>query len=359
MTRDLRNGIAAACLILGSSMFVISAADTALAAKGDNSKSQEFVEDAQQYMDKGDINAAVIQLKNALQQDPNNVSARKLLGDIYLKVGNGPAAEKELKAAQQRGANDKDIQVLIAKAYLLQSKFDKVIKELKDDVTDPKFRLEVLLTRGQAFLGINELKDAEAAFTAAENIKQDDIRAKIGLVRILAVQNKVKEAEAKIDEALLLKGDSAEALVLKGGIRRLSRDLEGAVQAFDKAIKVSKGNLRAHLGRAAALIDLNKDVEAEADLQVVFQRSRKHPLANYLSALSLAKKKDFSGAQEAIQRGGPALDNHMPSVFLKGAINYGLNQLEQAAANLGRFVQKKPQKHSRAEIVRRYAGPQE
>jgi putative PEP-CTERM system TPR-repeat lipoprotein len=342
MIRDLRNGIAAAGLILGLSMFVIATADTALAAKGDNNKSQEFVEDAQQYMDKGDINAAVIQLKNALQQDPNNVSARKLLGDIYLKVGNGPAAEKELKAAQQRGANDKDIQVLIARAYLLQSKFDKVLKELKDDVTDPKVRLEVLLTRGRAFLGINELKDAEVAFTEAEKIKKDDIRPKIGLVRILAVQNKVKEAEAKIDEALLIKGDSAEALVLKGGIRRLSRDLEGAVQAFDQAIKASKGNLRARLGRAAALIDLNKDVEAEADLQIVFQRSRKHPLANYLSALSLAKKKDFSGAQEAIQRGGPPLDDHMPSVFLKGAINYGLNQLEQAAANLGRFVQTNP-----------------
>lgn len=342
MIQNYRNGIAAACLFIGSSIFVLSANCAALAATGDNSKSQEFVEDAQQYLDKGDINAAVIQLKNALQQDPNNISARKLLGEIYLRAGNGPAAEKELKAAQQRGANDKDIQIQIARAYMLQSKFDKVLKELKDDVTDPKHRLQVLLARGQAYLGINELKDAEQAFTEAEKLKNDAIQPKIGLARILAVQNKVKEAEAKIDAALAIKADSAEALVLKGGIRRLSRDLEGAVQAFDKAIEANKNNLRARLGRAAALIDLNKDVEAEADLQAVFQRSQKHPLANYLAALSLAKKKDFAGAQEAIQRGGPALDNHMPSVFLSGAVNYGLNQLEQAAANLGRFVGENP-----------------
>ncbi|NKB21345.1 MAG: PEP-CTERM system TPR-repeat protein PrsT [Alphaproteobacteria bacterium] len=342
MKRDFRNGIAATCLLIGSSMFVLSAAGVALAAKGDNDKSQEFVEDAQQYLDKGDINAAVIQLKNALQQDPNNVSARKLLGEIYLQVGNGPAAEKELKAAQQRGAKGKDLQIQIARAYMLQRKFDKVLKELKYDVTDPKDRLLVLLARGQAYLGINELEDAERTFTEAEKLKDDDIQPKIGLARILAVKNKVKEAEAKIDAALAIKADSAEALVLKGGIRRLNRDLEGAVQAFDKAVKANKGNLRARLGRAAALIDLNKDVEAEADLQAVFQRSRKHPLANYLSALSLAKKKDFAGAQEAVQRGGPSLDNHMPSVFLSGAINYGLNQLEQAAANLGRFVGKNP-----------------
>jgi putative PEP-CTERM system TPR-repeat lipoprotein len=52
----------------------------------------------------------------------------------------------------------------------------------------------------------------------------------------------------------------------------------------------------------------------------------------------LAKKKDFAGAQELMHQTSPALDDHMPSVFLKGAVSYALNQLEQAEDHLSHYV---------------------
>ena len=52
---------------------------------------------------KGDIKAAGIELKNALQKDPGNAEARLLLGELYLKLGNGLAAEKEFRRAQELG----------------------------------------------------------------------------------------------------------------------------------------------------------------------------------------------------------------------------------------------------------------
>jgi putative PEP-CTERM system TPR-repeat lipoprotein len=329
-----------ATIVVMATILAVNAAISppAIAARGDKEASEEYFRDAMKYLKDGDANAAVIQLKNALQKDGNHVGARKLLGEIYLRVGNGPAAEKELKAARSRGVDNKEIQILIARAYVLQGKFESVLKELEDDVADAALRADVLHVRGRAFLGLGMQEDALASFGEAEKLQPTDIRPMVGLAKVLISMGKLKEAEQKADAALAVDGSSVEALVLKGELSRLKQDLPGALAAFDKAIEANRTSIPALLGRAAALIDLNRDEEAQADIATVYSRVPKQPLAGYLSALVLAKKKDFAGAQEVLQQSAPMLDNHMPSVFLSGAIHYALNQLEQAADLLARYV---------------------
>ena len=150
------------------------------------------------------------------------------------------------------------------------------------------------------------------------------------------------EAEAEIDIALSRQPRSTEALALKGELRRLRRDLKGAIAQFDKALGINRDNILARLGRAASLIDLNREDEAVADIDAVFNRVPRHPLATYLNALVMAKKKDWVGVQEAIQSVGRSLDNHMPSLFLSGAVHYAQNQLEQAVRKLERYVSAVP-----------------
>ena len=154
------------------------------AARGDKGAADEYYQDAKKYVQKGDTNAAVIQLKNALQEDRNHIGARKLLGEVYLKVGNGPAAEKELKAAQRGGANDIDIQIQIARAYVLQGKFDQILKELKDEVAGSTVRAKILDLRGQAFFGLGMSKDAFQTFEEAVRLQPDNAKIQIGLARV-------------------------------------------------------------------------------------------------------------------------------------------------------------------------------
>jgi tetratricopeptide (TPR) repeat protein len=65
------------------------------AADGDS-----YLREAQAYYDKGELSAAIIQLKNALLADPENGQARLLLGKSYLQQKDGLAAEKELSRAK-------------------------------------------------------------------------------------------------------------------------------------------------------------------------------------------------------------------------------------------------------------------
>ena len=60
---------------------------------------EALIASAKDYVAKGDHSAAVIQLKNALQQVPDNGEARLLLGLSLLETRDPASAEKELRRA--------------------------------------------------------------------------------------------------------------------------------------------------------------------------------------------------------------------------------------------------------------------
>ncbi len=320
---------------------------TALAATADEQRSGEFFDEAKEYLAGGNIKAAIIQLKNALQKNPDNVAARELLGRIYIRVGNGRAAEKEIRAAIRRGGDRSALRALLGRTLLLQGRYDDALTAAVDDLGEGMERAEILVIRGQAYLGLRQFDQSADAFREADRLNPREVRAKVGLAQGLVNQGKVKDAEIEVDIALSRKPESTEALALKGELRRLRRDLKGAVAHFDKALGVNGNNVLARLGRAASLIDLNREDEAADDIRAVFRRVPGHPLATYLNALVMAKKKDWAGVQEALQSVGRALDNHMPSIFLSGAVHYAQNQLEQAVRKLERYVDAVP-KNQRA-----------
>ena len=49
---------------------------------------QEHILNAKDFEESGEIKASVIELKNALQKNPENIEARWMLGRIYLDAGN-------------------------------------------------------------------------------------------------------------------------------------------------------------------------------------------------------------------------------------------------------------------------------
>src|SRR4029078_95422 len=58
-----------------------------------------FIASARSYMAKADYSAATIEIKNALQKDPDNREARTLLSRARLETGSRGAAETEVRKA--------------------------------------------------------------------------------------------------------------------------------------------------------------------------------------------------------------------------------------------------------------------
>jgi Flp pilus assembly protein TadD len=68
-------------------------------ACGQTSDPVALIAKAQAYRKNGDYPAAIIELRNALQLNPENGEARYLLGTAYLESGDAAFATVELKTA--------------------------------------------------------------------------------------------------------------------------------------------------------------------------------------------------------------------------------------------------------------------
>ena len=63
------------------------------ASAASEATANKFYEDAQRFHAEGDRSAALIQLKNALLENNQDIPSLLLMGDIYLETGEAPAAE--------------------------------------------------------------------------------------------------------------------------------------------------------------------------------------------------------------------------------------------------------------------------
>ncbi|MGE0667621.1 MAG: XrtA/PEP-CTERM system TPR-repeat protein PrsT [Sphingomonadales bacterium] len=296
----------------------------------------------QAYLDQNKPKDAVELLRNILKDNPKDADARFMLGTIYLMAQQGPAAEKEFRAALASGRNTDETRNQVGEALLLQSRYQDVLKEIQPQGVDPAQRSAAMALRGRAYLGLERFDEAQAAFEAATELAPESVTAKIGLARVLIQRKQNERAMALIDEALKLDPAFSGARILKGEMQRMSRQLDQAAATFTAVIKANPRNVEALLGRAATLVDLDRDAEAQKDLDAALELTPKHPLALYLNALILTKKQDYANAQAVLERAGPALDNYLPAQYLRGAIAYAQGNLEQAWANLNGFVSAVP-----------------
>ena len=311
-------------------------------AKTAEEESATFLEEARDFVAEKEFRSAVIQLKNALRADPDNKDARFLLGEVYLQVGDGPSAEKELRAALDRGMTTSPVKLRLGQALLLQGKFQDVLEELDPDEFESEGMPDAFVLVGRAQFSLRNFDDARASFEKAEEMRPTGIQAKVGLARLAIEKGQLDEAMALVDRALEISPKFPTALLLKGEFMRLQRDLPAALGYFNAAVEQQPFNIVARLGRAATLIDLNSDDEALLDTAAVFEIVPKHPLAMYFVALIKTKKADYVGANATLLETGGALNNYIPSLYLKGVIHYGLENFEQARDELLEFLENNP-----------------
>ncbi|MGB5453627.1 MAG: tetratricopeptide repeat protein, partial [Sedimenticolaceae bacterium] len=89
-----------------------------------------YYEDAVARFNDGDAKSAMIQLKNALQRDPGQLSAKILLGRAHLALGEPHLAEEELLQAKQLGADPLLVALPLARAHNETGKYDENIRDI-------------------------------------------------------------------------------------------------------------------------------------------------------------------------------------------------------------------------------------
>jgi len=333
--------------LIGLLLFVLTLGESLAAGSPD-----QLMQDARNYLEKGEVKAAVIQLKNLLQSAPDNADARVLLGEAYLKLGDGASAAKELEKARDLKVPRERWIVSLARAYLLQNQPRMVMERIESDEqlsTSVRAQLEAL--RGMAGIALDDAEKARERFSAALQLDPDSSEALLGLAMLEARQKQFKQAANYANQALAKDPNNSLAWTMLGETRRLEGDQQGAVDAFSRAIALQPMEMRARIGRATAYIALAKLAEAQNDVDEVRKVAGDLPLALYLHAVIAFQNNKLQEAEDALVRVQNAIPGHPPSQLLLGAIAYQLGKLEAAENNLSKYVTAVPEHLPAAKLL--------
>lgn len=314
-----------------------------MAACDDAESPQDFLTRAEEHRDKGKLKASIIELKNALQQAPNNADARWLLGLNYLDMGMAFAAETELRRARDAGINSNLILLPLGQAWLTQRKFDKVLEIAK--ITDgmrEDFKAKVLVLRGNAEANQKELKKAKDTFDEALRYDPRASGAFLGLGNVALGRSDMKGAEEELRKAIDIAPDDREVLIFQAEFAFRKGEYAGSENAYQKLVDRRPERVSFQLGLVRAQIATGKLKPAIATLDLFLKRAANHPNANFLRSLAAYQAKDYETAAVHAEAVLKLNRNHLSSILIAGAASYARGQNEQAVSHLQRFVDAVP-----------------
>jgi len=306
----------------------------------------EYLERGKQYFANGEYQAAVIEYKNAVQQDPKNLEARLQLGEYYIFLGLSAAAEKEVKRAIDLGGKTPRSTQILGDTYLLQRKYQHIIDAVA--AISPPLSSELLVLRGSAYLGLQNKPEALESFKQAEALSPGLSSAKIGLAKLAVLDGNHDKAFSILDA--LLKGNTSQPKVwhVKGQIAYSLGKYPQAQIAFEKVIAlspkkvVSRMVVDAEIGLARSLIAQNNDKEAQVVVERLLAKKLNHPAPQYFNAMLAYRAGDFEKAKQNLQDVLRKFPGHQLSNLLLGGVHYARQDFEQAEMYLNRFVTAMP-----------------
>jgi len=302
----------------------------------------EYVNRAKDLRDKGELRGAIVELKNALKQNPNSAEARWLLGQVHVDVGNGFAAEKELLKARELGVVDDSVMPLLLKALLYQQNYERLLEMGISSVLDKNAAAEVYASRGMAYLALRDLDKAKEELELSTNKNVNSLHGLVANARLAAAIKDYPAARVLLDKALKIKDTYAPAWSALGDLLQIQKDVDGAIAAYSGAIEHRFDNSSDLLKRSMLLIEQEAYDKANNDLLALKKRFPKHPGVNYVQGVLLFYQEKYSEASSALELAYKGDVGEVLAMYYLGATQFMLGNREQAKTYISQFVAAAP-----------------
>ncbi|HUK57673.1 MAG TPA: XrtA/PEP-CTERM system TPR-repeat protein PrsT [Stellaceae bacterium] len=318
---------------------ILLAVGTALPAMADDA--QSHVAKAKADVDKGNFAAAEIELRNAARLDTDNPTIRLQLAEVYLKLGNLPAAEAEARLAKTDGAEDAADPPL-AEALLRQNKFQQLFEQIRPGDRPADREALVRFNLGSAYINIGKYKEAEPLLRDAERLDEKGLLPKLGMARWYIGARDFASAEEELARAREIAPDDPRILRLAADLSLKSGKFEAAGRQLDDLLAKNPNDVAARVARAEVYIDLNQFDLALPQIDRVLAADKKNAPAMYLKAFALFKQHKLPEADALLTNIGSGFTSFPDGYFLAGSVKYALGQYEQAYEMLSKYLSRRP-----------------
>ncbi|WP_428486053.1 XrtA/PEP-CTERM system TPR-repeat protein PrsT [Rhodopila sp.] len=302
----------------------------------------DYLSSAQDAIRKGDLRSAQIDLRNAIRADPHNAEAHYWLSRVVFELGDPVASEREAMAARDRGYDPHRTVPLLAQALLAQNKFEQLLDTLKPDGKDPLLDASILVSRGNALLGLKRPDDAQLAFAKAEQDAPNAVEPLLADARLAVARADLATAGTKIDQAIAAQPKSAEALLAKAQLLRLKNDIPSAITVLDALITDQPSIMQARLDRASLELASGNQDAAKNDIDTVLKATPGNVQAIYLQAVTQAQARNYKAADANLERISAFLGQIQRAYYLQAVVKEQLGQSEQAEEAALKYLGRSP-----------------
>ncbi len=309
---------------------------------GNDYTDAEYLQQGHEAIQKGDRSTAVIQYKNAVKTNPENAEARLALADIYLAVGDGALASKEMERAAKITSISEQWQLKLVEAKLLEGKHTEADGLLVEKNSTNALYPEVLALRGDVQLALGNYSNAAKAYAEANKLDKKNIRALLGLAKSALVENDISLAFNYLETAITTEPQNWRSWQLKGSVLVFQAKFAEAIIAIDEAIaregspagQINRNNFPAYLDKVKSLIATQSYEDAQSIIDNLLKHFAKHPAPHHFNGLLAYQQKNYQVALESFQTVMSLVPNYQPSLMVMGATQFILGDLEQANKNL-------------------------
>jgi tetratricopeptide (TPR) repeat protein len=220
---------------------------------------------------------AMTEFRRALKLKPSLTGANFFLGVDYCKMGEGPKAVPYLKAALKASPNQPEIWLWLATAQEISGDIDAEVATLRQALSLQPKDVDLLYLLGHAYERLGKQEVARMETIAPESFRKEQFLAEsyaasnewpsavihfqnalaiaprqaglhVDLGEVLLHAGKVHQAGREFGEELQLNPQSLRALVRRGEIELIQKNIDAALKDWTQAIAIDEMQVERILG---------------------------------------------------------------------------------------------------------------
>ncbi len=273
----------------------------------DSSGATSHINRAETYADQGQYRSALIEVRNAIQAEPDNVKHIIKLGELYLEIG----AAEEAADLLEPWLDDYPgtVAIPLARAYVERGKHLSATEALEKhtDYT-PEQEFQASLIRAEALRLSGNPEEALARFRELMKSDESSVGAVTGTLKTLLTLNRTSQVIETADEWLSRNQDEPSILYWKGYAQYVENQLEPASATLTDAVTSLpttdifipiRRNILTTLSRV--LTEQGKITEAQVYNRVLAENTNSEARERSESAVEAIARGDLDEARETLE----------------------------------------------------------
>ncbi|WNC68443.1 PEP-CTERM system TPR-repeat protein PrsT [Thalassotalea nanhaiensis] len=313
----------------------------------------EYKVAASEFISSKDYQSAIIELKNAIQQQPDDGKSRFLLAKSYLHTGDSSGAKKEFLRSLELNFDANLVVPLLIRSDLILGDRNSLLEHL-NLIVQLNFEGQVE-ANAIAGIGLTILGDTQNGMPLLSQVlahePNENFYYQLAKGWVAANNDQVDEAIVLTKGLMERDSEFLDAKLVYANLNMLAKNHDVALLEFKAYLEVFPTNYLVKLSFISALMKAEKYTEAESETDKLLNRFPASSIANETKAELTLRESKY---KEAAEYAGIALTNQ-PSLFkanlIAGIGHYKSNNIEMAFHHLSAIEKQMAPNHFGAQLL--------